>query len=101
MKKPDLIAREFVRILRKWFKQKWPKTWERKWREMQRKNANPDYRLCCASHDYFDASVAMDAAMGSAGISVWRKTKPGLSIRAVVLWNRAWTIAKRDYLTKK
>lgn len=102
MKKPDLIAREFVRILRRWFKQRYPKTWERKWREMQRKNATPEYGGCCASHDYHDSNVSMMEALEKHGIYVFGKrgNRP-TSARVDQLWKEAWTIAKCDYLTKK
>ncbi len=52
---------------------------------------------CCATHDFFDASIAMELA--------WRRTF-GRAVDMdseldVATWNAAWTMARRNDLTAK
>lgn len=98
--KAELVAKDFVRILKRWFRQRFPKTWRRQWRTMRIRNAKPEYAGCCASHDFFDANVAMMDALEKHGVHVFGKrgNRPP-SARTDCLWNEAWTIAQKEHLT--
>ncbi len=49
----------------------------------------------CASHDYCDANMAMDVAMGHFGF-FYVQSDPNLHVD---LWNAAWDYAKAKHLT--
>jgi len=54
------------------------------YREILRKNRTPEYSAgCCASHDYTDSNLVMDAALRACGIDP--ETDEGNA-----LWNRSW-----------
>jgi hypothetical protein len=63
-----------------------------------KKNATPDYDGCCASHDYCDANMVMLEAYAHA----MKRDPERVNLDKVWrLFNEAWTIARRDYLTGK
>lgn len=73
------------------------------WAEMRRLNATPDYQGgCCASHNYCDANVVMDAAMRSTlgwePLSEEGEDELIMSDLAIDIWNAAWDIAHRTTL---
>jgi hypothetical protein len=67
------------------------------WAEMRRRNATPDYCAgICASHDFCDANMPMaEAFEGLMGREIDTQSDAD-----VALWNEAWSIAKREYLTE-
>lgn len=72
------------------------------WNEMRERNARPDYgRNICASHDFCDANMVMDAAFRELGLGFsldgpqWAEDQ-----ELCELWSAAWGIAKQRYLTK-
>lgn len=67
----------------------------KKFEEMRRKNATPDYGGgVCASHDYCDANVVMEASFRRV---VGRE--PDTSDDAdIKVWNTAWDVAFEKYL---
>lgn len=54
-------------------------------KEVVRRNATPEYVRCCASHDFCDANMSMDAALKKHGIDGLKNTD---------LWNKVWEYAK-------
>lgn len=62
------------------------------------RNAEPEYESTgsCASHDFCDANMVMLDAWGYLG---YGEFDPNSSADASV-WNDAWHIAKRQYLTR-
>lgn len=67
------------------------------YREVQSRNATPDYANCCASHNFCDANMVMfDAFKQECG----REMKLD-AVKDVDRFNAAWVIAKADYLTEK
>lgn len=48
---------------------------------------------CCASHDYCDANMVMDAAMRSLGIDPLPEDEDGMPDWVNELWNRSWAVA--------
>lgn len=91
MSEAQELAHRFAAVLKAWLT-------PAEFAEMQRRNSHdPRYiGLCCASHDFCDANMAMDAA--------WRAVR-GVSIDAdddaqVALWNEAWDIARTRYLSE-
>ena len=83
----EKLSKEFSKVLKSWLMKK-------QMAEVIRKNDTPEYKTggLCASHDYCDANMAMDAA--------WKKVV-GKSINfqnntQVSLWNKAWTMAKEN-----
>lgn len=64
---------------------------------MMYRNAEPEYdgTGSCASHDFCDANMVMLAAWEKLG---YGEMDPSSSADASV-WNEAWSIAKRHFLT--
>ena len=58
-------------------------------------NTSPNYKNCCASHDFCDANMVMEDALIACGMDDdeledgWCGTDP-----VTWLWNKAWAIAK-------
>lgn len=78
-----ILAVEFSHTLREWLTNEQMK-------EVIKLNATEEYADFCASHDYCDANMAMDAGI---------KTLFGRHADTrgdVELWNAAWTIAKTN-----
>ena len=65
-----------------------------------RKNRTTEYRSSCASHDYCDANVLMDAAfksvLGYAATDTQPEVGSCMSSEANTLWNQAWNIARQS-----
>ena len=82
--------------------------------DMKATNATPEYagNDMCASHNYCDANMAMDAAwkrvIGRSPEVSWETNPDGTAVdpeaeRAALadcaLWNEAWAVAKTGWLT--
>lgn len=71
--------------------------------EMRRRNATSPYGdLCCASHDFCDANMAMwEAWEKTAGVppSFTDEAAPERIEAEMAVWNAAWKIAKAAKLT--
>lgn len=66
--------------------------------EIKRKNATPDYQAgACATHDYCDANMFMEAAFNYA----YRRPPELESESDLDLWNEAWHFAHREFLSEK
>ena len=88
------IAEAFAEVMRQWLT---PAEFE----EMRRLNAIHASDLICASHDFCDANMAMDAAFTGLGINTclaYEHDSPEHE-EACKLWNEAWSLAKRRYFT--
>jgi hypothetical protein len=71
------------------------------WREMVRRNTQePEYadHGACASHDFLDANMVMDAAFRAVGISPFDGDH--ISDEATDIWNAAWDMF-RERLEKE
>jgi hypothetical protein len=72
------------------------------WHEMRLRNAEIGAGAC-ASHDFCDANMVMDAAFTKVmGVPAFEITDEGDTHHPewhVDIWNAAWAIAKRRYLT--
>lgn len=86
---PQHLADEFSKVLRSWFK-------PAEWNEMVALNATPEFAngLCCASHNYCDASMAMLEALENLEISAEFDPARDADCR---LWNEAWDIARSGW----
>lgn len=87
----ETLAGTFAGVLRGWLN-------DHEWSEMRRLNAtDADYAgdRACASHNYCDANMAMDAAW----LMVAGRHADTASEADTALWNRAWAIAKDKYLS--
>lgn len=89
---PTLLANRFYILLKRELTRK-------DFEEMLRLNATKDYDSSgsCASHDFCDANMVMEEAWRDLG---YGEVNPESQADAD-LWNDAWNIAKREYLTKK
>jgi hypothetical protein len=64
--------------------------------EIKRRNATEQYgSTSCATHDFFDANMAMDQAFRS----TMGRTIDLDSDEDIDLWNAAWDMAKKGWLT--
>lgn len=89
------LARRFAELLETYVGDLGAGTWE----EMRRKNAQPKYEGCCASHDYCDANeVMLDVIERLAGVKMPDADDLEGSLFQR-LWNRVWAVAKREHLT--
>jgi hypothetical protein len=69
------------------------------WQGMRAANGKGDYVAACASHDYCDSNMVMaDAFALTIGRPFLPEDEPPSNVDCD-LWNEAWAIAKRDYLT--
>ena len=63
--------------------------------EMVRRNRTPEYNNdSCASHDFCDANVEMDAAFKR----VMGRECDNNSSQDCAIWNEAWEIARQKYI---
>ena len=69
--------------------------------EVRRVNALSHPYNCCASGDFCDANMIMDAAFLAFGIETLPDIEAGMSDALESLWNAAWTYAKANHLTAK
>ena len=105
MKTAETIATAFAATLREWLSAD-------QWAEMQARNVNHADDGICASHDYCDANMAMEAAFisvtgrepacGYETLADGSPVNPADAIQADAdcdLWSAAWAIAKPRYLT--
>jgi hypothetical protein len=88
MTETEKLAAEFVAVLAEWLTPE-------EFAEMQRRNVTAT-DLDCASHDFCDANMAMDAAFSRA---LGREPDvmdrdDGAEGPDVALWNAAWSTAK-------
>ena len=66
--------------------------------EIKRRNATPEYAGCCATHDFFDANMAMEQAFRQ---TFGRSPVPAEGEMAeadIAAWNAAWDIARKSDL---
>jgi len=89
----EQLASEFVAVLREWLTPD-------EMAEMRQRNVANIGGTCCASHDYCDANVAMEVAFERTigRESVMPSEGPQGEIDQA-LWDAAWTLARRLYLT--
>ena len=89
------LARAFRDVLSHWISQA-------DWQEMRRRNVHNTDNGICASHDFLDANEAMAMAfMQVMGRDILPDDAEGMTDDDMALWNAAWEIAKRRYLTAK
>ncbi len=69
------------------------------WQAMRKKNGKGDYIAACASHDYCDSNMVMAAAFALIFGREFLPDGAPPSDSDCSLWNEAWGIAKRAYLT--
>jgi hypothetical protein len=83
------IAEAFSEVMRQWLS-------PAEFAEMKRRNeCDPAYAgKCCASHDFCDANMAMDAAMQDVLGDAYRIEDETLH----PIWNEAWSLARKLYL---
>jgi len=67
--------------------------------EINTRNAKPEYAGCCASHDFFDANMAMDAAFqqvtGRETLLISDTATDEEKEAEAALWNAAWNMASK------
>ena len=83
------LAAAFVNVVWEW-------TTPDELAEIKRRNATPDYSTCCATHDFFDANMAMERAFRE---TFGRSPIPDegeMSAEDTDAWDAAWDIAKRE-----
>lgn len=92
---PESVAENFAAVLMQWLG---PKKFAAMQKINREENADSD---CCASHNYCDANMAMDLALrqvcpalGDILDESWAENET-----LCELWNNAWGIAKREYLS--
>lgn len=85
----ERLADEFASVLRKWLT-------DGEFAEMKRRNeADPAYAAgACASHDFCDANMAMEAAWRRV---LGREVDAGSAADAT-LWNEAWELARSRHI---
>lgn len=86
----EAVAAEFAKVLRTWLTPE-------EFTEMRCSNRGETDEGVCHSHDFCDANMAMLRALTNLGV-------PEDSVNyqddaTLELWNSAWDIAKRDYLS--
>jgi len=87
--KLELLAAAFAGVLRGWLT-------DDEWQTMRQRNAErPEGESWCASHDYCDANMAMDAAFKLNGMPALDAT---LEHPDCDNWNAVWAIADARYL---
>lgn len=64
--------------------------------EVLYRNAKPEYKDACASHDFCDANMVMLTAWEALGYGEMDANSPA----DASVWNGAWNIAKTNYLTR-
>ncbi|PPQ35581.1 hypothetical protein SAMN06265338_12616 [Rhodoblastus acidophilus] len=80
---------------------------EKDWKEMRRRNASPDYdnSLSCASHDFCDANMVMEATwratFGEKAALICEGANGQIVAEQMAIWNAAWSRAKSEQLTAK
>lgn len=89
----EQIADALAAVLRQWLT---PEQFE----DMKRRNSTAEYAThCCASHDFCDANMAMQAAFVRAIGRAPNVIGEGPSVEAdVALWNAAWEDARKRKL---
>lgn len=106
---PETLAKEFATLLELMVT-------PAEWRQVLSTNVGAD-DLVCASHDVCDANMVMlqafENVIGREPVMSWETlpngqpdgateaAKAALAETDNALWNAAWAIAKRDYLTAK
>ena len=84
----EMIGERFANVLAGWLKHS-------QWEEMRRVNVANVGDSDCASHDFCDANEAMSEAF----MSVTGREINGDNEADCLLWNDAWSFAKRTRLT--
>jgi hypothetical protein len=91
--KPHALAQEFVTRLKNCLT-------EDEILAIRRRNAKNEYNNCCASHDFIDANEVMaDAFKHVIGHEMDAEREFHTEASDTALWNAAWDIAKREFLT--
>lgn len=87
------IGHQFARLLQEALTQE-------QWQEVRLRNALPDYAgPVCASHNFCDANEYMAESFADIMGRDFLPNDSPPSDDDCTLWNRAWTIAKAQYLT--
>ena len=89
----DAVADTFARLLKKALTPE-------EFTEVRHRNGSPAYGgNICASHDFCDANLIMEAALTEHGVKV---LEAGGAMRdeALEVWNEAWRIAKQTRLIR-
>lgn len=73
---------------------------QHEWAAMVEKNETPQYAWpVCASHDFIDANMVMDDAFHDVMGRNLLPDEGGPTDEDVKLWNDAWAMARRDFMT--
>ena len=88
-KEIKLVAKEFIQGIRESLTTKEIK-------EVIKKNETPEYKGCCATHDYLDAKMVMEKALEKAGVKSFTEEVPETEAwdESIGIVNRAWDLAK-------
>lgn len=93
----NVMARKQIKLLAETFRNMLvAEIGKKNFQEVRRRNRKHRDDGCCASHDFCDANVTMDAAFTDV---TGRETCH--SDEDVALWNAAWDYAKQHYLTAR
>jgi len=95
------VAKDFADILREWFNERYPKPENlHQWETMCLLNSTWKDSSVCASHNWFDANVAMSDALQKNGVPVFGENgDEAINERVSLIWDKAWTLAKEKYLS--
>ncbi|MCK1671087.1 hypothetical protein [Bradyrhizobium sp. 150] len=90
------IAEAFAEVLRQWLTRE-------EMEAVRSRNASQSNPGICHSHDFCDANMAMDAAFRGLSIPTCLDLDDDTKEHeeACRLWNDAWDVAKRLYLTTR
>ena len=79
----DSICVEFIKVINEWLT-------DQQIAIVNERNAQPDMKGSCATHDFYDANMAMDEAFKKAmGGQIDLQSDDDM-----FLWNEAWDLAK-------
>jgi len=84
----EQVASKFVELLRR-------DLTEEELIEVRRLNKVETDMVVCHSHDFLDANMTMDEALGGFGISIFNADGE-MNEEVSKLWNDAWSLVRRD-----
>ena len=82
-KEVALLSAKFTEILNQWLTKK-------QLNEIRKRNKQPDYENCCATHDFCDPNQAMIDAW----VTVFGKEPDLRKDRVMTIMNKAWDLSK-------
>lgn len=83
-KEVTLLSAKFTEILNQWLTKK-------ELNEIRKRNKQPDYETCCATHDFCDPNEAM----AEAWVTVFGKEGDWRKDRTMNIINKAWVMSKQ------